>query len=92
MAFTEEHQFKIEVLENGILNIRRSDIVLKDGIEVGRQFHRHCLKPGDDLTNEVKRVQDVAAATWTPEVIAAYKRATADINFEPPVKSMNRKK
>ena len=72
MAFTEEQQFKIEVLENGCLQIRRSDIVLKDGIEVGRQFHRHCLNPGDDVSEEVQRVRDVANATWTAEVVAAY--------------------
>ena len=78
MAFTEEQQFKIEILENGCLQIRRSDIVLKDGIEVGRQFHRHCLNPGDDVSEEVQRVRDVANATWTPEVVAAYEASLTD--------------
>ena len=72
MAFTEKQEYKVEVLENGFLQIRRSDIVLKDGVEIGRQYHRHCLVPGQDVTNEVQRVQAVAAATWTPEVVAAY--------------------
>ena len=72
MAFTEEQQFKIEVVENGCIQVRRSDIVLKDGVEVGRQFHRHCLNPGDDVSREVPRVRDVANAAWTPEVVAAY--------------------
>ena len=72
MAFTEEQQFKIEIIENGCIQVRRSDIVLKDGVEVGRQFHRHCLNPGDDVSREVPRVRDVANAAWTPEVIAAY--------------------
>ena len=72
MAFTEKQEYKIEVLANGTLQIRRADIVLKDDVEVGRQYHRHCLMPGADVTNEVQRVKDVAAATWTPEVVAAY--------------------
>ena len=72
MAFTEKQEYKIEVLDNGVLQIRRSDIVLKDGTEVGRQYHRHVLTPGSDTSNEVKRVQDIAAATWTPAVKAAY--------------------
>ena len=72
MAFTEKQEYKIEVLANGTLQIRRADIVLKDDVEVGRQYHRHCLMPGADVTNEVQRVQAVAAATWTPEVVAAY--------------------
>ena len=72
MAFTEKQEYKIEVLENGTLQVRRSDIVLKDGTEIGRQYHRHVLTPGADLSNEVQRVVDVANATWTPAVKAAY--------------------
>ena len=72
MAFTEKQEYKIEVLANGTLQIRRADIVLKDDVEVGRTYHRHVLMPGEDVTNEVQRVKDVAAATWTAEVVAAY--------------------
>ena len=77
MAFTEKQEYKIEVLPNGTLQVRRADIVLKDGVEVGRTYHRHCLHPGDDVTNEVQRVQAVAAATWTPEVVSAYEAQVA---------------
>ena len=35
-------------------------------------FHRYCLHPGQDLTSQPQEVIDVANATWTPEVIAAY--------------------
>ena len=78
MAFTEKQEYKIEVLENGTLQVRRSDIVLKDSTEVGRQFYRHVLTPGDDLSNEVQRVKDVANATWTEEVVAAYETSVAE--------------
>ena len=83
MAFTEKQEYKIEVLENGILQIRRSDIVLKDGTEIGRQYHRHILVPGDDLSNEVQRVVDVANVTWTAEVVTAYKASIASFQPEP---------
>ena len=78
MAFTETQEYKIEVLENGTLQVRRADIVLKDGVEIGRQFHRHVLTPGSDLSNEVQRAVDVANATWTPEVISAYETRLAE--------------
>lgn len=78
MAFTEAQEYKIEILENGTLQVRRSDIVLKDGTEVGRQYHRHVLTPGADVTNEVQRVKDVAAATWTTDVVTAYEASIAD--------------
>ena len=77
MAFSEKTEYKIEVLSNGTLQVRRADIVLKDGVEVGRTYHRHCLHPGADVTNEVQRVKDVAAATWTPEVVSAYEARVA---------------
>ena len=80
MAFTEKQEYKIEVLENGTLQVRRADIVLKDGTEIGRQYHRHVLTPGSDVTNEVQRVQDVAEATWTPAVLAAYALSVAELS------------
>ena len=79
MAFTEKQEYKIEVLENGTLQVRRADIILKDGTEVGRQYHRHVLTPGDDVSNEVQRVKDVAAATWTTDVVSAYQASISDV-------------
>ena len=78
MAFTEKQEYKVEVLPPySIIGVRRADIVLKDGVEVGRTYHRHCLTPGSDVINEVQRVQAVAAATWTPEVVSAYEARVA---------------
>ena len=72
MAFTERHEHKIEIIPPyNILQCRRADIVEKDGVEVGRQYHRHVKKPGDDMTNECAEMQAVATAL-TDEVVAAY--------------------
>ena len=73
MAFTERQEHKIEVLPPySVLACRRADIVEKDGKEVGRVYHRHIKHPGDDMSEECAEMQAVAAALWTPEVIAAY--------------------
>jgi urease accessory protein UreE len=63
---------KVEVLLNGSIQVRTRNQVLKDGTEIAATYHRHVLSPGDDLINEDPRVAAIAAATWTPEVIAAY--------------------
>jgi urease accessory protein UreE len=63
---------KIEVLLNGIIQVRTRNQVLRDGVEIAATYHRHVLAPGDDLTNEDPRVTAIAAATWTEEVVAAY--------------------
>ena len=73
MAFTERSEHKIEIIPPySVLQCRRADIVEKDGVKVGRQYHRHVKVPGDDMTNECAEMQAVATALWTPEVIAAY--------------------
>ena len=73
MAFTERSEHKIEIIPPySILQCRRADIVEKDGVEVGRTYHRHVRVPGDDMTNECAEMQAVATALWTAEVIAAY--------------------
>ena len=71
MAFTEKQSYKIEVNENLSIGVRRSDIVLKDDVEVGRSYHRSLFQPGDDVSGQPQEVQDVAAAVWTPEMVAA---------------------
>ena len=73
MAFTERHEHKIEIIPPyNILQCRRADIVEKDGVEVGRTYHRHAKSPGDDMSEECAEMQAVATALWTAEVVAAY--------------------
>lgn len=73
MAFTENQAYKVELFENYVISVRRADIVLKDGVEVGRSYHRASFVPGDDVSAEAQQVKDVAAAVWTDKVIADYK-------------------
>ena len=61
---------RLEVLEQGQVQVRTATIVSEDGVELSRAFHRHVLEPGDDTSGEAQRVQDVAAATWTAQVVA----------------------
>jgi hypothetical protein len=73
MALTEKIIIdKIEVIENSSIQVRTATIIEKDGTELTRTFHRHVLAPGADLTNEDPKVQAIATAIWTEEIIAAY--------------------
>jgi len=67
----------IEVLENGIVQVRTKTAFTEDGVEVGSKFHRHVVAPGADYSGEDTRVQGICAALHTAEVIAAYKAAIA---------------
>jgi hypothetical protein len=73
MALTETTKAdKIEIIENGSIQIRTATIIERDGTEISRSFHRHVKHPGEDVTNEDPKVQAIANAIWTEEVIAAY--------------------
>ena len=78
MALTKQTVVdKIEVLENGTLQVRSATRVLEDGEVLSSSFHRHVLAPGEDTSNEDAKVVSIATATWTPEVIAAYEAMLA---------------
>ena len=65
---------KIEVLEDGQLQLREDTVIERDGVEIARTYHRLVLAPGEftRAAEKAQRVQDVAALIWTPEVIEAY--------------------
>jgi hypothetical protein len=71
--FIERHEHKLEIIPPfNSIQCRRADIIEKDGVEVGRTYHRYCRAPGEDVSEDCAELQAVAAALWTPEVIAAY--------------------
>ena len=71
MALTKSTKTdRIEVLERGQLQVRTATTIDEDGVAVAESYHRHVLVPGDDTSGESQRVQDVAAAVWTAQVLA----------------------
>jgi cell division FtsZ-interacting protein ZapD len=73
MALTEQKVIdKIEVVENGTLQVREATRILKDGDQIAQTYHRWSFAPGSDVSEMPANVQAIAAAAWTEEVIAAY--------------------
>lgn len=68
---------RIEVVENGSVQVRTKTAIMEDGKQISGHFHRHVVAPGSDYSAEDARVQAICAATHTAEVIAAYQAATA---------------
>ena len=66
---------KIEVTENGTVQVRTATRIVEDGNVISQSYHRHVVAPGQDYSNEDARVQAICAATHTEEVIAAYQAA-----------------
>jgi len=68
---------RIEVVENGTLQVRTKTAIKEDGVEISSKFHRHVVAPGADYSKQDARVKAICAATHTAAVVAAYKAAQA---------------
>jgi hypothetical protein len=55
---------QITVNEENIVFIRESNIVLRDGVEISRTYHRTSLTSGQDVSVWPQKVQDICAAAW----------------------------
>ena len=64
----------IQIEENNSILIRTATIIEKNGEEIAKTYHRHIVTPTDSIENEDSRVQAIANAIWTNEVIAKYKQ------------------
>ena len=85
MALTERFENdKIEVVGTfKAVQVRKANIIEKDGLEISRTFERHALMPGTiddsdnfvdtDISSEDTDVQAICNAAWTTTVKDAYK-------------------
>ena len=85
MALTERFENdKIEVVGPfKTIQVRRANVIEKDGVELTRSFHRNSLQCGTidesdnfvdtDISGEDADVQSICNAAWTQSVKDAYK-------------------
>ena len=85
MALTERFENdKIEVVGTyKAVQVRRAEVIEKNGVEIARSFHRHALSCGTidasdnfvdtDISGEDADVQAICTAAWTQAVKDAYK-------------------
>ena len=80
MAITKETQIgKIEVVgQYKSVQVRTDTVVIEDGTELTRKYHRHALMPDAVITEEHAEVQAVCNAVWTDAVKAAYETFKAN--------------
>ena len=82
-SFTERQEHQLEIIPPySIIQCRRADIIEKDGVEVGKTYHRHVRTPGEDVSDDCEELQAVATALWTPEVVAAYEASLTPVVTE----------
>jgi hypothetical protein len=73
MALTKEILIdKIEVVENGTVQVRQATRIIEDGVLISQSFHRWAIAPGQDYSDQPDNVKAICEATHTTEVIASY--------------------
>ena len=79
---------KIEVIqastEYPVIQVRSSNIISRDDVEISRSFHRHVLTPDADLLGEDADVVAIANAVFTDEAKASYAEAKASTADDKP--------
>ena len=80
MAITKETQIgKIEVVgKYKSVQVRTDTVIIEDGEELSRKYHRHSLMPDAVITDEHTEVQAVCNAVWTDQVKADYETFKAN--------------
>ena len=87
MALTEETAYdKIEIVGSikVAIQLRQATIIKKDGVEITKSFHRSTINHGyympdgttyvtHDISNYPADVQSIINATWTTDVVEAFK-------------------
>ena len=85
MALTERFENdKIEIVGTyKAVQVRKANIIERDGVEISRSFQRHVLHAGDvdgsnnwvdtDISGEDADVRAICEAVWTDELKQAYK-------------------
>ena len=85
MALTETTEYdKIQVVSSyKHVQVRKANVIKKDGVELTRSYHRYALQAGTldgndalvdtDISSEPAEVQAICNAVWTTDVKTAYK-------------------
>ena len=68
---------RIEVLENGVVQVRQAQVITDYGNEIARNFSRWVLTPGEDVSTQDAKVKAICEAVWTSDVISAYQAQVA---------------
>jgi hypothetical protein len=68
MLEKQETYSKIEVLESGVVQLRKTTKILDDGEIISQSHHRSIVKPNDDISYLPENVQAVCNAYWTDDI------------------------
>ena len=73
---------KIEVLENGVVQVRTRSDIFRDNVVIASSFTRKVIVPGDDFSQEDEKVRGICSSVHTLEIVEAYKEFIKSLGEE----------
>jgi hypothetical protein len=62
----------IEVMQNDVIRVRVKTSFLSNDVQIAESFEHRVIVPGADYSGENAKVQAIAAAVHTADVVSAY--------------------
>ena len=61
------------------------NVLIEDDVEIAKSYHRYSFNPGDNVSDQTTRIQNVCATVWTQDVIDTYvaTQAAQDPSVDP---------
>ena len=75
MLEKKESYSKIEALESGVVQLRKTTTVYDNGEVLSQSHHRSVVTPLDDISELPDNVQAVCNAFWTDDIKAKFEVA-----------------
>ena len=84
MALTESIEYdKIEVVgQYKAVQVRKKNVIKKDGVEIASNFERYVLHPDSSLDGQPADVTAICNAVWTKEVKDAWTTYQASLSLQ----------
>lgn len=68
---------QVEVTVSNVVQVRMANQIIDDSQTppkvLASEYHRHCIAPGEDYSQEDPKVQGICSVVHTAQVIADYK-------------------
>lgn len=63
---------RIEIIENGSIQIRELIVIYKEGSELTRTFNRYVLEPGSNVEEMPEKIKGICKIIWTDDIIEQF--------------------
>ncbi len=73
---------EIRIDRYGCISIRTDCFIMKDGVEIAKNYHRKTINPGSDVKDEDNVIQAIAHIMWSKDLIVKWHKRQRQLENE----------